>query len=227
MSFAHSSFRIVYLHGFASSPQSSKAQFFKTKLIAQGFEVDIPQLDGGHFESLTITGQLKVVNRAVQERPTVLFGSSLGGYLAALYAARHPDSVVGLVLLAPAFQFPQRWRERYTPEQLEEWKRRGSTPVFHYGENRELELGYQLIDDSAKYEDEPEVRQPTLIFHGMRDTVVPHKVSEQFCETHPNAQLRLFDSGHELTDIVEPMWKIACEFLANLDSVPQPPMLDS
>lgn len=227
MSFAHGSFHIVYLHGLASSPQSNKAQFFKKKLMALGFEVDIPKLDGGHFESLTITGQLEIVNQAVRGQPTVLFGSSLGGYLAALYAARHPGSVVGLVLLAPAFQFPQRWRERYTPDQLDEWRRRGSIPVFHYGQNRELELGYQLMDDSAKYEDEPEVRQPTLIFHGLRDTVVPPQASEQFCKAHPNAQLHLFDSGHELTDVVEPMWKIACEFLANLDCVPQPPMLDS
>ena len=37
--------------------------------------------------------------------PLVLMGSSLGGYLAALYAARHPSSVDRLILLAPAFRF--------------------------------------------------------------------------------------------------------------------------
>ena len=41
--------------------------------------------------------------------PLVLMGSSLGGYLAALYAERHPKAVDRLVLIAPAFGFLQRW----------------------------------------------------------------------------------------------------------------------
>ena len=55
-----------------------------------------------------------VIERAVGEQPAILIGSSLGGYLAALYAARHPAQIERLVLLAPAFQFPRRWRERYS-----------------------------------------------------------------------------------------------------------------
>ena len=93
--------------------------------------MEIPRLDEGRFEELTISGQLRVIQRAVGEGPAILMGSSLGGYLAALYAARHPKQMERLVLLAPAFQFPRRWRERYSPE---DWKREGSMPVFHYGE---------------------------------------------------------------------------------------------
>jgi pimeloyl-ACP methyl ester carboxylesterase len=164
-------------------------------------------LDGGDFEHLSITGQLAVIEQAVTGRPTVLFGSSLGGYLAALYAARHPE-IERLVLLAPAFQFPSRWRQRYSAEELARWKRECSVPAFHYGENREMRLGYQLIEDSAQYEEEPDVRQPTLIFHGTKDEVVPASVSQTFVSTHPNAELHLMDSGHELTDVLEPMWQV-------------------
>ncbi len=199
--------RTVYLHGFASSPQSSKAQFFKRKLEAAGIEVEIPQLDGGDFERLSITGQLAVVDKAVGGRPVVLFGSSLGGYLAALYAARHAE-VERLVLLAPAFQFPSRWRERYSEEDLARWQRDGSVPVYHYGEGREMRLGYQLIEDSAQYEGEPDVQQPTLIFHGVKDAVVPIGVSEQFAARRANVELRRMDSGHELTDVLEEMWGV-------------------
>src|ERR1700710_711638 len=106
---------IIYLHGFASGPKSSKAQFFQHKLVELGAEVAIPQLDGGNFEGLTITGQLAVVDQAVGGRSAILMGSSMGGYLAALYAARHPN-IERVVLLAPAFRFPERWRERYTAE---------------------------------------------------------------------------------------------------------------
>src|SRR5690348_17748458 len=54
-----------------------------------------------YFEHLTISGQLGVLERTLQNEPVRLIGSSMGGYLAALYAARHPE-VDRLVLLAPA-----------------------------------------------------------------------------------------------------------------------------
>jgi len=79
--------RIVYLHGFASSPQSSKAQSYRKRFAEKGLALEIPTLDGGDFTHLSITGQLQIVHAAVAGEATVLIGSSLGGYLAALYAA--------------------------------------------------------------------------------------------------------------------------------------------
>ncbi len=92
--------------------------------------------------------------------------------------------------------------------------RDGSVPVFHYGEKREMRLGYQLMEDSTGYVDEPDFRQPALIFHGTRDDVVPPEVSRTFVAKHPNADLRLMESGHELTDVVEPMWAAVRTWLA-------------
>lgn len=205
--------RIVYLHGFASSPQSSKAQFFLQRFTQRGVSVEIPQLDGGDFEHLTITGQLEVVDRTVGGMQSILMGSSLGGYLAALYAARHPEIVKKLILLAPAFQFPKRWRERYPEEELEDWRRIGSARVYHYGYKEERDLSYGLIDDAQRYENEPDFRQPSLIFHGIHDPVVPVGLSEEFARSHPAVTLIKFDSGHELTDVLEPMWSGVETFL--------------
>ena len=203
--------RVIYLHGFASGPRSSKAQFFGHKLRERGVAVEIPQLDGGDFEGLTVTGQLAVIDRVVAGRPAVLMGSSLGGYLAALYAARHPV-IEQLVLLAPAFQFPRRLRERYTPEDLDRWKREGSFPVYHYGYQEVRKLGYQLLEDAAGYEGEPDFEQPALVIHGTADTVVPASVSQAFAAKHANVTLHLVESGHELTDILEPMWERCISF---------------
>ncbi len=203
--------RIVYLHGFASSPQSSKAQFFRRKFAAAGVPVEIPQLDEGRFERLTISGQLGVIDRAVRGEPAVLMGSSLGGYLAALYASRHPE-IERLVLLAPAFQFPRRWRERYSEQDWEQWRRSGSTPVFHYGDGRPRRLGYQFVDDAAQYEDEPDFAQPALILHGTRDDVVPAAISTGYASRRPGVRLTLLESGHELTDVLEQMWAKVAEF---------------
>jgi pimeloyl-ACP methyl ester carboxylesterase len=205
--------RIVYLHGFASSPQSSKAQFFLKRFTQRGIPVDIPQLDGGDFEHLTITSQLAVVDRVVGATPSVLMGSSLGGYLAALYAARHPGAVEKVVLIAPAFQFPKRWRERYSQQDLKVWQRRGSVRVYHYGYKAERDLGYGLVEDAQHYENEPDFSQPALLFHGIEDSVVPVGLSEEFVARHSNATLHKFASGHELTDVLEPMWEAVEKFL--------------
>lgn len=204
--------RIVYLHGFASSPLSSKAVFFADKFRALGVPFEAPQLDAGDFEGLTISGQLRIVDQAVGNKPAVLMGSSLGGYLAALYAARSVQ-VEKMVLLAPAFQFPTRWRARYSAQELELWGKRGTIPFFHYGFKEERGLGYQIVDDAQKYEDEPAFRQPALILHGLKDEVVPVALSKAFAEGHPNVQLRLVDSGHELTDVLELLWLETAGFL--------------
>lgn len=205
--------KYVYLHGFASSPQSSKAQYFRKRFAEKGLELEIPRLDGGDFTHLTITGQLQIVDAAAAGRACILIGSSLGGYLAALYAARH-GNIEELVLLAPAFRFPSRWRERYSAEELARWKRDGTASVFHYGYNREVPLGYQIMEDSQNYEDEPEFPQPALVLHGSRDTVVPATISTGYAARHSNVTLRLFDSGHELTDVLKNLWEEASTFLS-------------
>ena len=210
--------RVVYLHGFASGPRSSKAQFFRRKFAEAGVQMEIPQLDQGRFEQLTISGQLGVIDRVVAGKPVALMGSSLGGYLAALYASRHPE-IERLVLMAPAFQFPRRWRERYSDRDWERWRSEGSTPVFHYGEGRERRLGYQFVEDAAQYEDEPDFGQPALILHGTRDDVVPASISTAYAAWHASARLVLLESGHELTDVLEKMWLEVAGFLRVPESI--------
>jgi hypothetical protein len=197
--------RIVYLHGFASGPSSSKARYFRERLQAAGAQVDIPDLAAGDFEHLTISNQLAVIERAVSAGPVSLMGSSMGGYLAALYAARHPEAVTRMVLLAPAFGFARRWPERLGAEQVEQWRSTGSMEVFHYGDGRARGLSYALLEDGARYEDYPDFGQPALIFHGAGDEVVPARYSEEFARTHSNAALEVLDSGHELLNVLDYM----------------------
>jgi pimeloyl-ACP methyl ester carboxylesterase len=213
--------RVVYLHGFASSPQSSKARFFGGKFAGAGVAFEAPQLDEGEFSRLTISGQLLVVDKAVAAHreklatgeALVLMGSSLGGYLAALYAERHPKEVDRLVLLAPAFAFLQRWRGRLSAEEIEKWKREGSIPIYHYGSKTEQRLGYEFMEDAAQYEAAPDFHQRALILHGTEDPVVPCQFSRDFALEHAHVRLALFKSGHELTDVLEGMWREVRGFL--------------
>lgn len=203
--------RIVYLHGFASGPQSGKAQFFRAKFEDLGVKFEIPQLDEGDFEHMTVTRIVGVLDHAVRGDQVIMMGSSLGGYLAALYASRHRN-VERLVLLAPAFQFPTRWRERYR-DQLSEWKRDGSLPFFHYTFQEQRPLSYDFVEGAANYEDEPDFHQPALVIHGIDDPVVPIEVSRKFCADHPNARLCEVKSGHELTDVLDRLWSETERFL--------------
>ena len=203
---------VLYLHGFASSPASTKALAFARHLSAAGYTVSAPDLAEGHFERLTVTGQLAVIERAAGGRPVSLIGSSLGGYLAALFAARHPE-VERVVLLAPAFGFARLWRDWLGDQGIDQWRRTGFREFFHYGENRSIPLGYQLFADAETYEDFPGFPQPALLFHGARDTDVPPALSHEFAARHPNVRLEILDSDHQMTDRIAYMAPKILEFL--------------
>jgi pimeloyl-ACP methyl ester carboxylesterase len=196
--------KFVYLHGFASSPGSRKATVFQEKLQRLGIDLLIPALDGGDFAHLTISGQLKIIEETLQNEPAHVIGSSMGGYLAALYASLHPETGK-LVLMAPAFGFAERWSAKLPPgEDIE---------VFHYGEKRVRRVHYGLIGDSLHYPGMPDFHQPALIFHGKADDTVPIEYSRAFAAEHPNAKLIEMESDHELVDVLDEITASAADFL--------------
>ncbi|WP_321471744.1 YqiA/YcfP family alpha/beta fold hydrolase [uncultured Paludibaculum sp.] len=193
---------ILYLHGFASSPNSRKAVVFQERFAARGLTLLVPDLAEGGFRNLTITGQLEIIERAAQGRPVSIIGSSMGGYLAALYAARHAE-VEKTVLLAPAFGFGRLWSDKLGAEAVENWRGTGVIQTMNYAEGGMAELGWQLMEDALRYEDEPALMQPCLIYHGVHDDVVPVGVSRTFVRTRTCAELREVDSDHELANVVD------------------------
>ncbi len=210
--------KAIYLHELGSGPASRKAVFFRQKLAASRVEAVVPDLAQGDFEHLTISGQLRVVEEIAGGEPVRLIGSSMGGYLAALYAARHPETE-RVVLLAPAFGFATRWPASLGREKLDEWRRTGWMEVFHYAFGEPRRVHYGLIEDGQKYEDFPAVPQPALVFHGVNDTVVPSTFSEEFARGRANVRLRLLESGHELTDVTTPIWVEIENFLGLIPGI--------
>ncbi len=169
-------------------------------------------MDEGDFEHLTLTAQLALIERLAAGDPVNILGSSMGGYLAALYAARHPE-VRKVVLLAPAFRLAERWEARLGAEAMAEWRATGTMPVFHYGDKQDRLLSHRLIDDAHAFEGYPEVRQPTLIFHGEHDDVVPVGDSVTFAQTRPHVEVDVLDSDHELGNVLEHMGRRTLAFL--------------
>jgi pimeloyl-ACP methyl ester carboxylesterase len=205
--------RFIYLHGFASSPRSTKAVFFRERLARLGYAVDVPDLEEGDFEGLTITRQLAVVRREIARAPgdIAVIGSSMGGYLALLAAAEEPR-VQRLVLMAPAIDIRAEWHRRYGADKLASWKAAGAVPTFHHAHGEERLIGYALYEDLGRYDPAPPARVPTLTFMGRRDDTVAPAAVERWASQNPNVRLRWLDSGHELVDQLEAMWNETAAF---------------
>src|SRR5688572_10135549 len=119
------------LHGFGSSPRSTKNEAFAAAFAARGIELHRPDLNRPTFGTLSFRAMLAALDamdRDAGEPCWALVSSSLGGYVAALWAAAHPERIERLVLLCPAFELAERWSVLVTPEDAARWARDGSFP---------------------------------------------------------------------------------------------------
>jgi pimeloyl-ACP methyl ester carboxylesterase len=142
----------------------------------------------------------------------------MGGYLAALYAAAHPETD-RLVLLAPAFGFQTRWRQIHGETAIDHWRETGWLPVYHYGANEIRRVHFGLFEDAGRFPSWPNFPQPARIFHGVNDTVVPIEFSRTFATAHPHAQLTELDSDHQLLDVLDRIVEMSVPFLTGSQEV--------
>lgn len=215
----------IYLHGFASSPQSAKANYLRDRFWDLGLQLKTPDLNQGDFSRLTLTRQLQQVESEFlvsslpgpkKQEPSLggvtIIGSSFGGLTAAWLAQRQP-SVERIVLLAPAFQFVSHWLPKLGEQQLAKWQSEGYLSVYHYSEKRNLPLSYQFILDLVQYQEESLVRPvPTLIFHGQQDEVIPVQASREFVAKRPWVKLVEVADDHSLANTLPEIWSGIQEF---------------
>ena len=207
---------VFYLHGFASSPRSTKVGYFSDRLREHGIDVRCPDFNQPDFSTLTLTRMLDQLGAELEalDAPATLFGSSLGGTLAILAAARMPARVDRLVLMAPAVMFAKPGHHLLPPERVEEWRRRGSLPFFHYADNAERDLNFAFYEDSLQHDAfNAVIGQPTLIFQGLHDASVDHRTVEAFANARANVTLSLLDDDHQLIASLPRMWNDVRAFL--------------
>jgi uncharacterized protein len=204
----------IYLHGFASSPQSAKARDLSDRFAQLGISLTIPDLNQGDFTYLTLTRQLRQVEAEFpsEPNPVTLIGSSFGGLTAAWLGHTH-SQVERLVLLAPAFGFLAHWLPRLGYEQVQQWQNEGFLPVYHYGEEEMLPISYTFAEDAALYR-ETDIQRPVpmLILHGKSDEVIPIQTSIEFAESRPWVTLIELESDHSLLDVSDRVWQEIQQF---------------
>lgn len=206
---------LVYLHGFASSPGSHKAVVFVQALRARGVEPVVPDLNEGDFTGLTLSRQVRLVRhltRGQEPGSVVLVGSSMGAYVAALFAAqsRLPAAAV---LMAPAFDFARRWERHLGPEAMARWERDGAMDTMHFATGRMTPIGWQLMADARAQPAFPDPGVPTLVLHGRRDEVVDPAGSVAFARGKDHVELVLLGADHGLGEAVDQVLARSLSFL--------------
>jgi pimeloyl-ACP methyl ester carboxylesterase len=202
----------LYLHGFASSPNSHKARDLRDRFAQQGIAIVIPDLNQNDFTHLTLTRQLQQAAACLPDAPATVIGSSFGGLTAAWLGETQPQ-IQRLVLLAPAFGFLSHWLPRLGTAQVAQWQATGDLSIYHYGLAASVPLSYQFVEDAERYDDTQLQRPiPTLILHGIHDDVIPIQASRDYQQNRPWVQLIELDSDHALTNVSDKIWQAVRSF---------------
>jgi pimeloyl-ACP methyl ester carboxylesterase len=210
--------QVIYLHGFSSSPASSKAQRFARELAACGVPFTCPDLNQPAFEMLTVSRMLGDVRDAIAgaARPVAIVGSSLGAFVA-VHAAQGSSVIDRLILLAPALEFGGNRLRRLGDHGIEEWRRLGRISVFHHADNRPRDIGFALYEDAASYDAFAlPSGVPTLIFQGRQDDTVDPASVERWARARSGVDLRMVDDDHQLAASMDRIWE-ACRPFLGLD----------
>ncbi|MDY7095911.1 MAG: alpha/beta hydrolase [Acidobacteriota bacterium] len=220
---------VLYLHGFGSSQEAEKAEFFRRRALEAG--MSFCSLDfRGHgasdddLEGLTLTRNVEDADLALQQLeergypPPVVLGSSFGALTGLWLSALHPDRVAAGLYIAPALDLEERTRSWAGEEGLAAWREAGrvrvATPVV------ETDLGWDFLADFERYtpaELSRRLATPSLLLQGQRDDQVGWERVAAFaaaCDRTP-VELHLFSDGdHRLLDRKALLWELMSHFLA-------------
>jgi pimeloyl-ACP methyl ester carboxylesterase len=204
---------VVFLPGFRSDMQGSKAVFLRDHCAARGQAFLRLDYSGhgesdGRFEDGTIgqwAADALALFDALTEGPQILVGSSMGGWIALLIARQRAARLAGLVGIAPAPDFTEAllW-PALPPEARQALIRDG---IIHlpseYGEPTPITRA--LVEDGRRQSvlSEPiDLPCPVRILQGMADPDVPWRHAIRILDTLAQGDARVTlikDGDHRLS----------------------------
>lgn len=220
---------VLYFHGFGSSQDGDKAEFFRARALADGYafcSLDFRGhgLSGGTLAQISLSRNLedaRLVHGFLADRGylrPVVVGSSFGGLTGLWHAALHPQQVAAGLFVAPAVDLGERTRAWAGEEGLEEWRRIGHrrvvTPVV------DCELGWGFVEAFDRHPT-PELARslsvPSLLLQGCLDDQVSWTRVTEFAAacSATRVELHVFSDGdHRLVDRKPLLWRLMRAFLA-------------
>jgi uncharacterized protein len=203
---------VILCHGMESSKESEKIvglarQLSQRGILALRFDFAGSGASEGKFEHVTFSGEVDDLRAAYQvvvkypPKKIGVFGSSMGGTVALLFAAEEKNIAALVTLAAPVH--PERFTERFlTPEEAREWRERGY--IIYHGRR----LNVSLLEDGEKLAVAEAARKifcPALVIHGDRDDTVPVEEGRELYAALGGAKkLRILEgANHRLTEPAE------------------------
>jgi pimeloyl-ACP methyl ester carboxylesterase len=194
--------RVVLLHGLAGSARWWAPVRAR---LEERLEVEAVEL-----RAAPSAAPARLAARLRPLAPVHLVGHSLGGLAAARVAARHPDLVERLVLVAPAGMPPGHGPLGYAQPLARELT--GASPSFlrllaldalRTGPRALLRSALEAVGEDVRGE-LASVRAPTLLLWGERDALVPAVLAEAFLVAIPDARLELIPGAAHVPMLERP-----------------------
>ncbi len=220
---------LLCVHGFGGHRHGEKWQAVRQACARRGWTYAAFDFRG-HGDSSgtlidlrarTLIEDLQAIEGYLHSRGIAELGivaSSMGAFASAWYTVNAARFVRACVFLAPAFHFLEARWTRLTDVERQRWQQTG---IHHFrNEWLEADLSYELVEEIPVFpivELTANWRTPTLIVHGMQDTVVPWEESLQFMQQASGSalELRLKKTGdHRLTAFKEELAETCCDFFA-------------
>lgn len=206
---------VVMIHGLSASLDWWQLNATELARHARVYLLDLPGFGRlGHLQTIDSIPEHVDWIRAWMDAaalPRATFvGHSMGGHISLRLAARDPDRVDRLVLVAPAGVLPTRRLPAYItpvlstirqvaptflPQVVRDLRRSSLRTVWRSGQD----LIERDVLDLMRL-----VVAPTLIIWGSDDPIIPASLSDLFAERIPDAELRLLPGAGHLPMIDEP-----------------------
>lgn len=205
---------VVFLPGFRSDMQGTKAQYLEMRCQARGqgfirFDYSGHGMSAGRFEDCTLEtwrdDALAVLDR-LSAGPALLVGSSMGGWLGLVLALARPDRVKGFIGIAAAPDFTRDLVDnRFDDTMRASYQSRGyaELPNNYSPEPYIMTRGLIESGDRIALLDRPHhLPIPVRLLQGLQDKEVSGDTPSAIaaCLTGADLQIHLVDDGdHSLS----------------------------
>jgi len=208
---------LFWLSGFKSDMSGTKAEEVAGFAAQEGramtrFDYSGHGLSGGAFEDACVSDWLEETQTVFDRyctQPTIVVGSSMGGWLAMLLALARKDTgfIKGLVLIAPAADFTKElmWKQRFSDEIRETILRDGRFEQPSAYSDDPYVITRKLIEDGRQHLilDKPlHTGCPVTILQGIEDPDVPWQHAQRLVEALPQDDVTFTlvpDGDHRLS----------------------------